>query len=167
MGIVNFIAEWARRSFFPGGVSDIPAATVAELETVFGERIIFCLRTEKVFVKKSSSFAGETSFRNITVVTGDRLAVFKESSRSQICGFPLATVTACSPVSDSGKPALLAEFSDGSQIRLVFSSDDPAINGFREAVVSPAPVAEGGVCPKCGKAVGEEDRFCSACGERV
>lgn len=160
--------SWLKGALSPGGVTDIAAATVAEIETAAGGSVVSCLRAEKVFVKKPSSFAGETSFKNIAVVTGNRIAVFKESSRAEVCGFSLATVTACSPVSDSGKPALFAEFSDGSQIRLVFSSDDPAIDGFREAVVSPAAsVANGGVCQKCGKAVKEEDRFCSACGERV
>lgn len=152
-----------RGLLFAGGVSDIPAGTLEAAETAAGGRALCCLRAEKVFLKKSSSLTGETFFKNIAVVTDRRLVVLRESSRAEVGGFALADVAGCAALSDSGKPALTVNFSDGSQARLVFSSGDPAIDIFKNALaVSAAP--EGKVCSKCGKAGEKDARFCSACG---
>lgn len=122
------------------------------------------IRAEKMFYKGPSSFAGETFFQTVAVLTGRRFIIVKETgSYHEIKSFSLEQVSGCSSLSDSGKPALLVNFSDNSQVRLVFSSPDPLIDGFEKEI---AQSAAGGylVCPKCGTRTGRDSRFCSRCG---
>lgn len=129
------------------------------------EKIVHCLRAEKIFYKNVSSFAGETFFRTVAVITDRKLMVLKDSpGYHEIKSFPLSAVSGCSLQSDSGKPALLVSFSDGSENRFVFSAAGPETEVFKNALSRAS--SDGGVfcCGQCGKKAQADDRFCSSCG---
>jgi len=137
------------------------------------EKILHCLKVEKIFYKTASSFSGETFFHNVAIITDERLVVVKDSSSySLIKSFPLAIVLSCDAQSDSGKPALSVEFSDKSHARLVFAFDDPETEIFEKTLnrarSNMGKSRTGGAfCSQCGNKSRPSARFCYACGARL
>jgi len=129
------------------------------------EKIVHCVRAEKLFYKNVSSFAGETFFRTIAVITDRKLIVLKDSSEyNEIKSFPLSAVSGCSLRSDSGKPALLVSFSDGSENRFVFSMAGPETELFKNTLSRVCSKGRVFCCGQCGKNAQTGDRFCGSCG---
>ncbi len=160
--------------FAPKSLAEIPPELRAALDQQMNnEKILHCLRVEKVFYKNPSSFSGETFFRNVAVLTDKRLILAKESSSYQkIKTFFLVSVSGCESHSDSGKPALLVEFSDRSQVRLVFAFDDPETGVFENTLKRVRSDQKetrtgGAFCGQCGKQSRAGARFCHECGTRL
>ncbi len=133
------------------------------------EKIVCCLRVEKIFYKNISSFSGETFFRVLAVLTDKNLLFLKRSSEyHQIKRFPLSSVSDCVFQSDSGKPALFVNFFDGSENRLVFSRRDPDLesveNMFARALADARQSSAPGFCGQCGKKAQSDAKFCKLCG---
>ncbi len=165
------IGEWIARLFKNRPLTEISPELRRNVETRFGnEKILHCLRVEKSFYKNISSFAGETFFRTVAVLTDRKLLLLKDSTAyHEIRFFLLSTVSGCSLQSDSGKPALVVSLFDGSAARFLFAKPDPEIGVFENTIeralseMRQNPV-EGAFCVQCGKQTQPGAAFCGACG---
>ncbi len=136
-----------------------------------GGKVLYCLKAEKVFHKRVSSFMGETFFRTVAAVTDSKLLVLKESSEyHEIVSFPLKNISNHSIQSDGGKPSLFVNLNDGSETHLVFSSNDPEIDAFIRCLSTADPAVsvelsgKASFCGQCGRRSQPENKFCVGCG---
>ncbi|MGI9559031.1 MAG: zinc-ribbon domain-containing protein [Thermodesulfobacteriota bacterium] len=131
------------------------------------EIILHALKAEKNFHKNAASFAGETFFRVVVVLTDKRILVLKDSSSyHELKIFPLFSVESCAAQSDTGKPALAVTLAGGAENRCVFSSAADA-DVFEESLaefISPPEKADA-VCGDCGNRVPADAKFCASCGK--